>query len=89
MTQAEEIKYRVKEDVYQVISTIMDFGEIICEDDFGYFMRKILTKGDVWVECIDEETGELELYCLEGEDKGEDSVDSFGIDSVKEYLIKL
>lgn len=87
--RTEMVKYKVKEDVYQVISTEMDFGEIISEDDFGYFMRKILTKDDVWVECVDEETGELELYCLEGEDKGEDSRDMFDITRVMEYLIKI
>ena len=39
--ETEVVKYQVKEDVYQVTSTEMNFGEIISEDDFGYFMRKI------------------------------------------------
>lgn len=87
--KAKEVFYRVMEDVFQVVTEKLEFGEVINEEERDSYFRKILAVGDIWVECIDEETGELALYCYKGEMKGEDSVDRFDPNSVMEYLAEI
>lgn len=79
-------KYKVIKDGYQMFHTISPECGMLSGDDIKNSMRHILVKGDVWVVCVDEETGTEGMYCTYGWWINQDSWGKFEYEGLERYF---
>jgi len=79
-------KYKVIKDGYQMLLTISPECGMLSGDDIENSMRHILVKGDEWVACIDEDTGDEVMFCIRGVMGGDDSIGKFDMVGLEHHF---
>lgn len=81
--------YKVIKDGYQMFHIISPECGMLSGDDIENSMRHILVKGDEWVTCIDEDTGDEVMFCTRGVMGGDDSLGKFDMEGLEDYFIEI